>query len=71
VYSHRHITEQTHQWDVPFGVPTSEGPLHLVVPFIFRYFFFMQRNHINVLIFPINTFLEHAVYLLETPQHQF
>jgi len=29
--------KQTHQWDVPFGVPpTSEGPLHFVVPFIFH-----------------------------------
>jgi len=28
--------QQTHQWDVPFRVPTIVGPLHLVVPFIFH-----------------------------------
>ena len=27
---------QTHQWDVPFGVPTSIGPLHLSFSFIFN-----------------------------------
>jgi len=62
---------------VPFGVLTrvltSVGPLRLVVPFIFHYarlffFFFMQRNNIDVLIFPINTFLEQCIW---TPQHQF
>ena len=30
--------QQTHQWDAPFGVPTSVCPVHLVFPFIFNQF---------------------------------
>jgi len=29
------------------------------------FFFFMQRNHIDVLIFPINTFLEQRIYSVD------
>jgi len=34
VHSH-HFTpqQQTQQWDVPFGIPMSEGPLHLIGSF--------------------------------------
>ena len=28
--------QPTHRWDVPFGVPTSVHPVHLVFPFIFN-----------------------------------
>jgi len=34
------IQQQTYLWDVPFGVVMNVGPVHIIFPFIF-YFFFM------------------------------
>jgi len=51
-------------WDMPFGFPTSVLPLYLVFPFIFHQAVLQaQQTHINVLIFPICTFLEHIKML--------
>ena len=52
--------QQTDQWDVPFGVPMSMGPLRIIVSFML-FFIFMKRNHIDALIFSINTYLEHHI----------
>ena len=42
-YSHNFMAQQqTHQWDVPFGIPKSVGSLHLVFPFIFHYVFLIH-----------------------------
>ena len=62
LYSHNFTPQQTHQFDVPFGVLTSGGLCTSSFLLSSIQLFFMQRIHIEM----FRTFLEQHIWM---PQH--